>query len=146
MNLNIQKVKIYARRSVLLFIIISLFTISCFADSDGDVPLSLDISDEAVSTVGLPDVSVNNSLGLSESPSASVLRISASDTSGLHAIVLSLIGDYNPIVVDHVYSQSGSYTSHHVEVEPDWSWIASCAIFALVLYSFFRILGSLFSK
>lgn len=69
------------------------------------------------------------------------LRISSSDTSGLHAIMLSLIGDYNPIVKDYTYSSSQGYTSHSIDIQPDWSWIATCAVFIVVLYSALRMIG-----
>lgn len=79
-----------------------------------------------------------------------VLRISANDTTGLHSIILSLIGDYNPIVKDYTYTTT-SYggnvqTNHSIDIQPDWSWIASAFIFVVVLYSFFRILGMLFGN
>lgn len=70
-----------------------------------------------------------------------VLRVSSSDTSGLHSILLSLIGDYNPIVKDYTYTSSQGYTSHSIDISPDWSWILSAVVFVVILYSCFRILG-----
>lgn len=76
-----------------------------------------------------------------------VLRISANDTSGLHAIVLGLIGDYNSIVKDYTYittSYNGTQTTNHVvEITPDYSWIATCLLFIVMIYCLFRFLGSL---
>lgn len=71
----------------------------------------------------------------------SVLRISASDTSGLHSVMLSLIGDYNPIVKDYTYQSTQGYINHSIDIQPDWSWIASAFVFVVVLYSVFRIIG-----
>lgn len=142
-----MKVKNYARIFIVCVLVISLFALPVFADDSDSVGESTDVPVESdgesepqiiIQQVTLEDV------GVSETPSATVLRVSPSDTSGLHAVVLTLIGDYNPIVTDHVYSTSGSYTSHHVEVTPDWSWLASAFIFVVVLYSFFRIIGSIF--
>lgn len=76
----------------------------------------------------------------------SSLRLSASDTSGLHAVILSLIGDYNPIVKDYTYQSSNGYTSHSIDIQPDWSWIASCAVFMLVIFCVFRFVGGLFKN
>lgn len=130
---------------------IMLFSFPCvaFADNSDGIEDSSQTQSLGTGTIEQPTIIVQTApsvepVGLSESPTTSVLRITASDTSGLHSVILRLIGDYNPIVTDHVYQQSGSYTSHHVEVTPDWSWIASALIFAIVLYSFFRIIGSLF--
>lgn len=74
-----------------------------------------------------------------------VLRISANETSGFHAVILSLLGDYNPIVKDYVYQTSQGYSSHSIEITPDWSWICSAAIFALIIFCVFRLIGGLFS-
>lgn len=140
-----MKVKKYVSCIISVILIISLFTIACFAD-DGDYANNeTDGIEQESNPVIINQITLNDS-GISEIPAGTVLRVSANDTSGLHSIVLRLIGDYNPIVTDHVYSQSGSYTSHHVEVTPDWSWIATCFVFCIVLYSFFRLLGVLFGN
>lgn len=76
-----------------------------------------------------------------ENTSFQQLRISASDTSGLHAILLSLIGDYNPIVKDYTYQSSNGYANHSIEIQPDWSWILSCALFIVVIFSVFHLFG-----
>lgn len=74
-----------------------------------------------------------------------VLRLSASDTSGFHSVLLGLLGDYNSIVKDYTYittSYNGTQqTNHVVEITPDYSWISSAAIFAICIYSLFRIIG-----
>lgn len=74
-----------------------------------------------------------------------VLRISASDTSGFHAVILGLLGDYNPIVKDYTYQSSQGYYSHSIDIQPDWSWICSSAIFALIIFCLFRLIGGIFS-
>lgn len=74
-----------------------------------------------------------------------VLRISASDTSGFHAVILGLLGDYNPIVKDYTYQSTQGYTSHSIDIQPDWSWICSAAIFALIIFCLFRLIGGIFS-
>lgn len=76
----------------------------------------------------------------------SSLRISASDTTGLHSIILSLIGEYNPIVKDYTYQSSNGYTNHSIEITPDWSWIASCFVFVVVIFCVFRFIGGLFKN
>lgn len=75
-----------------------------------------------------------------------VLRVTANDTTGLHSIILSLIGDYNPIatVTTYQYPSGNAYQNRQqVDVTPDWSWIATCGIFAICVYSVFRMFGSL---
>lgn len=92
--------------------------------------------------------------GLSESDEVIIsqqtqqLRISANDTSGLHSIVLSLLGDYNPIatITEYRYpSGTGYQNRYQVDVTPDWSWICTCVLFIVVVYCFFRIIGGIFT-
>lgn len=78
-----------------------------------------------------------------------VLRVSASDTSGLHALVLSLLGDYNPVVKDYTYyttGYNGSQTlNHSIDISPDYSWLATALLFIVVLFCVFRLIGAIFS-
>ena len=77
------------------------------------------------------------------------LRVSASDTTGFQSVILSLLGDYTPVVKDYTYittSYNGTQTTNHViDIQPDYSWIASAVIFAIVIYCTFRFLGGIFS-
>lgn len=129
-----SKVKKYGCVILSCIMLISLCAFPVFADGNGDDSNS-------------SDQSGNTSEFVDSQTTTNVLRVSASDTNGLHSIILSLIGDYNPIAVttQYRYPSGTSYqTREQVDVEPDWSWIASAFVFCIVLYSFFRILGTLF--
>lgn len=135
----------------IIFLIIFLFVSSSFAfasSSDTDFLVSdptlqdlvddtldyLDHSSVSEDDFYLTNISVNN------------FRLSSSDTSGLHSIILSLLGDYNSVVTDYEYrNNNNTYTSHSIDISPDWSWIATAVIFLVVLYSTFRLIGSIFS-
>lgn len=108
---------------LLLFVV--MFGVSVFADSGSGL-----VRDEV------------------ETVSTDVLRISAQDTSGFHAVILGLLGDYNPIAVTTSYqypSGSGYQTRYQVDVEPDWSWICTAAIFVVIIFCLFRLIGGLFA-
>lgn len=112
--------------SVLIFVL--AFPFSCFADNG-------DSNEDPNTTVTVE---------------TSTLRITAASTTGLQSLILSLIGDYEPIVKDYTYtttSYNGTTTTNHsIEIQPDYSWIASACIFALVVWCSLRFLGGLFSK
>lgn len=78
--------------------------------------------------------------------SVSVLRVSSSDTTGLHSLLLSLIGDYNPIVKDYTYTSNNGYVTHSIDIQPDWSWIMTCALFIVVIFCVFKLFGGVLSK
>lgn len=117
---------------LICFILVLSFPLCAFAD-DPDNNQTGSVSDQGTQT----------------SVEIQQLRISANDTSGLHSIILSLIGDYNPIVKDYTYtttSYNGTVTTNHsIDIQPDWSWICTCAIFLIVLFCVFRLVGGLFS-
>lgn len=70
-------------------------------------------------------------------------RISASDANGFKAVVLDLIGDYETIITDYTYQNQVGNVQHSIDVTPDWSWISSIALFAIVVYCAFRIVGGI---
>lgn len=127
MNTNlIKRIKNY----VLVFVcIFGCFSSFAFADSIGDVPSDLGSEQPSSEEV------------ISDTVSVKPLKVSSNNTSGLQSIILSLIGDYNPVVVDHTYTQGSGYTYHEVSITPDWSWICSCGLFILVIYCVFRLIG-----
>lgn len=69
--------------------------------------------------------------------------ISPNETNGLKSILLSLIGDYDAVVVEYAYQNSNGYTSYIREIQPDYVFLCSCGIFLVVLYCTFRIGGAL---
>lgn len=77
----------------------------------------------------------------------STLRISANDSNGFKAVLLSLIGDYEAVVTDYTYQQNNyQYLSHSINIDRDWSWICSCGIFALLIYCTFRSIGGILAR
>lgn len=74
----------------------------------------------------------------------SVSPIAPADTNGLKAVLLGLIGDYDAIVVEYEYlNPNNSYHSYLREIQPDYVWIASFFMLALVVYCVFRLGGAL---
>lgn len=77
----------------------------------------------------------------------SLAPITGSDTSGLKAVLLDLIGPYDPVIIEYRYhNPNSSYDSYLREVQPDYVWLCSFAMFALVLYCLFRLGGVLFGR
>lgn len=72
--------------------------------------------------------------------------VTSADSTGLKAILLSLIGDYDPIIVEYQYSSGNGYTSYLREVQIDYTWLSAAVVFALVLYCVLKAGGSLICK
>lgn len=67
--------------------------------------------------------------------------ITAADASGIKSTLLSLVGDYETVVTDYTYTTYNGSVQHSIDVQPDYAWILSLAVFALCLYSCFRMFG-----
>lgn len=77
----------------------------------------------------------------------SLSPITSSDTSGLKAVMLDLIGPYDPVIVEYKYRNPNSnYDSYLREVQPDYVWMFSFGIFAMVVFCIFRMGGGLFGR
>ena len=79
-------------------------------------------------------------------PQSALAPVTPSNTSGLKSVLLSILGNYDPIVAEYQYVGSGSYNNYIREIQPDYVWLTSAAIFAILLYSTWRLLGGLICK
>lgn len=73
----------------------------------------------------------------------SVSPVEPSDTSGLKSALLGVLGNYDPVIVEYQYSDRNGYTNYLRDVQPDYVWLCSCALLALVIYCLFRLGGAL---
>ena len=99
-------------------------------DGDSDVsysPVSIDDPDVVITDISL----------------ASVSPITPSSTSGLKAALLGILGNYDPVVVEYEYSSGNGYTNYLREIQPDYVWLCSAALLALVIYCLFKLGGGL---
>lgn len=76
---------------------------------------------------------------------SSVSPIQPSDTSGLKSALLGVLGNYDPVIVEYQYSDKEGRTNYLRQVQPDYVWLCSCALLALVIYCLFRLGGALIS-
>lgn len=110
--------------------------------------VSVPPTENAVSEVE-EETELNPDLGIDESTPTGVNvyalnPITPEGTTGLKSILLSLIGDYDAIVVEYEFTGSNNYTNYLREVQPDYVWLCSAAIFLVIIYSVFRLGGALF--
>lgn len=73
----------------------------------------------------------------------SVAPIKPSDTTGLKAALLGVLGNYDPVIIEYQYNSGNGYTNYLREVQPDYVWICSFALLALVIFCLFRLGGAL---
>lgn len=111
-----------------------------------------EIESTAPTSAAVDDGSVvveeNPSLGIDEATPTSISMyalnpITPSDTTGFKSVMLSLIGNYDAVVVEYEYENNNGYSSYIREIQPDYVWLCSCAIFLVVIYCVFRIGGAI---
>ena len=69
--------------------------------------------------------------------------VTPGDTSGVKAVLLSFIGDYDPPIVQYEYTSNNNYKSYVNGIQPDYVWICSFALIALFIYCLFKLGGGL---
>lgn len=112
-----------------------------------DVPAPSFTLDEVLSALpesfGSPDV-VSEDVVLTGVSRVSIPPVTPSSTSGLKAALLTVLGNYDPVVVVYQYSTSSSgYSSYATDIQPDYAWIASAALLCLVIWCLFKLGGAL---
>lgn len=74
----------------------------------------------------------------------SIPPVSPSSTTGLKAALLTVLGNYDPVVVVYQYNTSSSgYSSYATDIQPDYVWLASAALLCLVIWCLFKLGGAL---
>ena len=116
-------------------------------DSVVDVPPPRFTLDEVLAalpeSVGSPDV-VSEDVVLTSISRVSVPPVTPSSTTGLKAALLTVLGNYDPVVVVYQYNSSSSgYSSYATDIQPDYAWIASAALLCLVIWCLFKLGGAL---
>lgn len=92
---------------------------------------------------GSPDV-VSEDVVLTGVSRVSVPPVTPSSTTGLKAALLTVLGNYDPVVVVYQYNTSSSgYSSYATDIQPDFVWIASAVLLCLVIWCLFKLGGAL---
>lgn len=112
-----------------------------------DVPAPAFTLDEVLSSLhesfGSPDV-VSEDVVLTGVSRVSLSPVTPSSTTGLKAALLTVLGNYDPVVVVYQYNTSSSgYSSYATDIQPDYAWIASAALLCLVIWCLFKLGGAL---
>lgn len=115
-------------------------------DSPGELPAEVSPGGNTVYVVGgaLDDGASSANPVLTDTVvSTGLAPVTPSDTSGVKAVLLSFIGDYDPPVVQYEYTNSNNYKQFVNEIQPDYVWICSFALIALFIYCLFKLGGGL---
>lgn len=112
-----------------------------------DVPAPSFTLDEVLSALlegfGSPDV-VSEDVVLTGISRVSVPPVTPSSTTGLKAALLTVLGNYDPVIVVYQYNASSSgYSSYATDIQLDYAWIASAVLLCLVIWCLFKLGGAL---
>ena len=116
-------------------------------DSVADLSVPTFTLDEVLAALpqsaGSDDV-VNEDVVLTGISRVSVPPVTPSSSTGLKAALLTVLGNYDPVVVVYQYNTSSSgYSSYATDIHPDYAWIASAVLLCLVIWCLFKLGGAL---
>lgn len=115
-------------------------------DSPGELPAEVSPGGNTVYVVGdvLNDgVAPSNPVLTDVAVVTGLSPVTPSDTSGVKAVLLSFIGNYDPPIVQFEYTTNNNYKQYVHEIQPDFVWICSFALIALFIYCLFKLGGGL---
>lgn len=112
-----------------------------------DVPAPTFTLDEVLSALpesfGSPDV-VSEDVVFTGVSRVSIPPVTPSSTTGLKAALLTVLGNYDPVVVVYQYNTlSSGYSSYATDIQPDYAWLASAVLLCLVIWCLFKLGGAL---
>lgn len=96
-------------------------------------------NDATVTPVSIDDPGVT----ITDISLASVAPVTPSSATGLKAALLGILGNYDPVIVEYQYASGNGYTNYLREVQPDYVWLCSAALLALVIFCLFKLGGGL---
>lgn len=108
-----------------------------------ETPLPDSITEPPIYYYGSPDaMELSGDFVLDDVSVYSVAPVTPSSSSGLKAVILELIGSYDPVVVEYRYLNTNSSTYSYLrEVQPDYPWLCSFLMFLVVVFCIFRLGG-----
>lgn len=69
-----------------------------------------------------------------------------SSSDGLKGVLVSFLGEWESVVVQHSYVDENGNTVVQTDVLPDYPWIASAVLLCLMVFCLFRVGGALICK
>lgn len=115
-------------------------------DSSGEVPPEVSPGGNTVYVVGdvLNDgASPANPVLTDVVTTTGLAPVTPSDTTGVKAVLLSFIGNYDPPITQYEYTTNNGYKQYVNAIQPDYVWICSFALIALFIYCLFKLGGGL---
>lgn len=133
----------FFRVVLLVFLGLGIFVLPAFGafeDTDGAV-----LRDETFMQ-SFDDYSRSEDYELVDVSVRAVNPISPSGSVSIKNSLLSIIGDYDAVVVEYQYQSSQGYYSYLREVQPDYAWLCSAAFLLVFVFCLFRLGGALICR
>lgn len=95
------------------------------------------------------ETTVEDDTGLGEYVGTTVYSlnpVTSADATGLKAVLLEFIGDYDAIVIEHAYESSNGYTNYIREVQCDYPWLCAAGLLVVMIFCLFKLGGSLLCR
>lgn len=101
---------------------------------------------EAGEGASAPVVNVYNELPVNDLSYTGSSQLPLAVSDGLKGVLVSFIGEWESITLQHSYVDSSGNTVVDVDTIPDYPWIAAAVLLCLMVFCLFRIGGALICK
>lgn len=131
---------------ICLALLLTLIT-SAFATGEEIIDENTEVTDTGTNVYVQNDIVISEGEDILTGVSLmSLSPVTPSDTNGFKAVLLNLLGNYDPVIVEYEYENTNGYTSYLREVQPDYVWLCSAGILLVVIYCLFRLGGAILCK
>lgn len=110
-------------------------------------------AEQGSTEVIVPDVHIENIIDTGEDLGEylgtsvySLNPITPSKASGLKAVMLDFVGDWDSIVVEHSYQSTNGNINYVREIQLDYPWLCACGLLVVMIYCLFRLGGSILCR
>lgn len=131
----------------LCIFMLSFVLVALAAPDDSSSPELVDVEASSDPVVEDPALGDDELILTNVAVLTSVAPVTPDSTSGLKAVLLSFLGDYDPVIVEYEYQNPNSqYVSYLREVEPDYVWLCSAALLVVIIFCLFRLGGAILCR
>lgn len=126
-----------------LFILCLLFSLAipAFADETEIIDENIEVIEDDTAVLMDNQNTVAGGINVLSGTSYYTPRsVTAQETSGLKSALLSVLGDYSPVIVEYQYTNSvdGSITVERTS-QPDYAWIAAAVLLVVFIFCLFKL-------
>lgn len=126
---------------VIVLCLLFLLSVSAFAAGEEIIEENTEVVDNGSSIYVDNEIVIADGVDVLTGVSTYTSReITPQETSGLKSALLSILGNYDAIIVEYEYQNTANDVITHIrEIQPDYVWLCSAGVLALFVFCLFKL-------